>query len=65
MVTVVSTEPHHSVVKETVCRNCGATLRYVPNDIQQKTVGDYTGDRDIVYYIICPNCGKQHSVRGY
>ena len=65
MVTVVSTVPHPSVVKETICRNCGATLNYVPADIQERTVSDYTGDRDIVRYIVCPPCGHQVTVKGY
>ena len=65
MVTVISTTPHPSVVKETICRNCGATLQYVPADINNKVVSDYTGDRDTVYYIVCPPCGKQVTVKGY
>jgi DNA-directed RNA polymerase subunit RPC12/RpoP len=65
MVTVISTVPHPSVVKEVICRNCGATLNYVPADIQNKTVGDYLGDRDVVYFIKCPPCGHEISVKGY
>jgi len=65
MVTVVSTVPHPSVVKEVVCRNCGATLNYVPLDIKERTVSDYTGDRDIISYIECPPCGNQVTVKGY
>lgn len=65
MVTVVSTTPHPSVVKETVCRHCGATLQYVPNDIQNRVVIDYAGGRDVVYFILCPACGKQVTVKGY
>lgn len=65
MVTVVSAVPHPSVVKEIVCRNCGATLNYVPADIQKKTVSDYTGDREIISYIKCPPCGHEQTVKGY
>lgn len=65
MVTVVSRTPHQSVVKETVCRNCGSTLQYVPRDIKQRTVSDYLGDRDIVKYIECPECNEQVTVKGY
>jgi DNA-directed RNA polymerase subunit RPC12/RpoP len=65
MVTVVSKQPHHSVVKETVCRNCGSVLQYVPRDIKQRTVSDYLGDRDIINYIECPECNEQVTVRGY
>ena len=63
MVTVVSTQPHPSVVKETVCRNCGSTLQYVPRDVKEKYVSDYTGDRDLVRYIECPTCSHHLGVR--
>ena len=65
MVTVVSTNPHPSVVKETVCRNCGATLQYVPNDIREEKSRDYTGCVDIDHYIQCPPCGKKVYVKRY
>jgi len=63
MVTVVSTTPHHSVVKQCICHNCGATLEYVPNDIQQRKSTDYSGHTDIDRYIKCPPCGKEIFVR--
>lgn len=65
MVTVVSTVPHPSVVKEVICRNCGATLNYVPADVQKRTVSDYTGDKDTRYFIKCPPCGHEVIVKGY
>jgi uncharacterized protein with PIN domain len=65
MVTVVSTVPHPSVIKEVVCRRCGATLNYVPADIQKKTVSDYLGDRETVHFIRCPPCGHEVGVKGY
>ena len=65
MVTVVSTKPHHSVVKQTICRECGATLEYVPNDVQTHTYKDYGGGSSVDKYIICPNCGKKHIVESY
>lgn len=64
MVTVVSTKPHPSVVKEVVCKNCGATLNYVPADIQERKIVDYDGGRDTVYFIKCPPCGNEVFVRG-
>jgi DNA-directed RNA polymerase subunit RPC12/RpoP len=65
MVTVVSTVPHPSVVKEAVCRNCGATLNYVPADIKKEVNTDYTGDKDISYHIVCPPCNNKVLVKGY
>ena len=65
MVTVVNKGPHPSVVKEVICRNCGSTLEYVPRDIKERTVSDYTGDREIVRYIECPECDEHVTVKGY
>jgi len=65
MVTVVSTIPHPSVVKEVICRNCGATLQYVPNDIHHETLRDYDGSSDTNYFIQCPPCGKKVTVKRY
>jgi RNase P subunit RPR2 len=65
MVTVISKQPHPSVVKETFCRNCGSVLQYVPMDRKQKTISDYLGDRDIVHYIECPECKEHVTVKGY
>lgn len=65
MVTVVSTVPHPSVVKEVVCRNCGATLNYVPKDIQGRVTVDYAGGRDTIYFISCPPCGHEVYVKKY
>lgn len=61
MVTIVSTVPHQSVVKEVVCYGCGATLSYVPNEVKSRTHCDYTGDKDTIRFIECPNC--RHEVR--
>ena len=62
MVQVVDTKPHKSVIKEVVCRSCGATLEYVPNDVQSETHCDYGGGRDLYRFIKCPNCGKKVGV---
>lgn len=63
MVTVVNRDPHMSVVKETICRNCGVTLQYVPNDVKEDYTSDYTGSKDYYNYIQCPNCNKHVTVR--
>jgi len=56
MVTVVSTVPHKSVVKEAICGECGATLHYVPKDVEARRVS-HGGDIDTEYFIKCPACG--------
>lgn len=63
MVTVVSTVPHPSVVKEIVCRNCGATLNYVPKDVQSRSYRDISGCSDMYYWISCPPCGNNVTVK--
>lgn len=65
MVTVVSTTPHPSVVKEVICKKCGATLHYVPNDVKSVTYKDYGGGTDTDYYIKCPPCGTKIYVSKY
>ena len=65
MVRVVSTQPHPSVVKETICKNCGAVLEYVPADIQSRRETDYTGGTDLIHFITCPPCGHKITVRQY
>jgi hypothetical protein len=62
-IKVISTDPHRSVVKQVVCRNCGATLEYTPADVMQKYVKDYGGGGDMEHTIVCPPCGKPVHVR--
>ena len=56
MVKVISIEPHPDVVKQVVCKNCGSTLEYTPQDIFVKTWVDYGGDTNKTQYIECPTC---------
>lgn len=63
MVEITKKEPHKSVIKEAICRNCGVTLAYVPAEVKEDYTSDYTGDRDYFKYIDCPNCNKKVTVR--
>jgi RNase P subunit RPR2 len=63
MVKIVDPGPDPSVVKRRVCTNCGAVLEYVPRDIQHRSVTDYTGDSDVVYFIVCPQCNDKQNVK--
>jgi hypothetical protein len=65
MVRIVKVDPHPTVVKEVVCKGCGATLEYVPNEVQTRTWMDYGGDNNIVDYITCPNCNKEVKVKEF
>jgi uncharacterized protein with PIN domain len=62
MVRIVKVEPHPTVLKEVICKGCGATLEYVPNEVQNRTWVDYSGDGNYVEYITCPNCNKEVKV---
>ena len=65
MVRVVDVGPDKSVVKEVVCRHCGARLEYVPMDIKSRTYSDYGGGCDTDYFIKCPPCGNEVQVKRY
>ncbi len=58
-VKVIDPTPDPAIVKRITCGGCGARLEYVPNDVEQRSVSDYTGDRDITNFIRCPNCKKE------
>lgn len=62
MVRIVDAEPHKSVVKEVICRNCGATLEYVPQDIESRIYSDYGGGKDNFKHIRCPKCSEEVGV---
>lgn len=64
-ITIVDPNPHKSVVKEVICRNCGVTLSYVPADVLHETHNDYRGGSDLIHYIGCLKCSKQVTVKGY
>ncbi len=55
MVKVIETKPDPSVVKRTICRNCGSTLEYTPADVEMVNFPDYTGS-DWRRAIQCPQC---------
>ncbi len=59
MVKIIKKEPDKSVVKQIICRNCGATLEYVPNDVHESNGRDISGGPDNQTWIDCPNCNKK------
>lgn len=62
-IRIIDTQPHKSVVKEIVCRNCGVTLEYTPNDVKDYISHDYGGGSDTYYYIPCPSCNHKVSIK--
>jgi len=65
MVRVVQRKPAKEVKKRIVCQGCGATLEYVPNDVEKVSGEDYGGGPDGREYIICPDCKKQVVIRSW
>jgi hypothetical protein len=59
VVRIIDPNPHPSVVKQALCRNCGVKLEYTPADVSKRTVTDYTGSRETVCCIKCPSCGHK------
>ena len=65
-VRVVKTEPDPEVVKRVICRHCGATLEYVPNDVKKRDGRDMGGGgADGWEWVDCPSCNKQAIIRSW
>jgi len=64
-VRIVNTIPPPEVIRRTVHAKCGATLEYVLNDVQSRTTKDISGCSDTDYFIYCPNCGQNATVKNY
>lgn len=64
-VKIIKLKPDKSVAKKVVCRSCGATLTYVPNDVKSYHGTDYGGGPDGREWIDCPNCHKEVTLRSW
>ncbi len=62
-VKVLEEKPDPSVVKQVVCRQCGAKLEYVPIDVKSRSYKDYDGGSDSLSYVECPRCKQEVVVR--
>jgi RNase P subunit RPR2 len=62
-VRIVDEKPDPTVVKRTVCRNCGVKLEYLPIDVKERIVTDYGGGSDTIYWIDCPKCQNHVSLK--
>jgi RNase P subunit RPR2 len=55
-----------SAVKRATCYSCAMIIEYTISEVNSFIHHDYGGGSDTVYYITCPNCGKQmQNVKGY
>ena len=64
-VRVIKTDPAPEVVKQIVCRHCGATLEYVPNDVKSYHGTGIGGGPDGQEWVDCPNCNKKAIIRSW
>lgn len=65
MVKIIKVKPAPSVVRRIICRHCGATLEYTPNEIKSYNGTDYSGGPDGEEWVNCPNCGKHATIRSW
>ena len=64
-VRIINPDPHPDIVKRVCCRNCGALLEYVPNDVKRRDGTDYGGGPDGEEWVDCPNCDKKAIIRSW
>ncbi len=60
---IVDKTPDPKVQREKVCTSCGVKLRYLKPDVKTHVRTDYTGGKDAVYQIVCPNCNQDLIVK--
>lgn len=65
VVRIVEEKPDPSVVKKVICRNCGVTLEYVPNDVKSCHGTDYSGGPDGHEWVDCPKCNRKAIIRSW
>lgn len=44
---------------------CGAIVEYTQMDIQRYSGRDYSGGSDGREWVVCPRCGKEHTLRSW
>ena len=65
MVKIVSEELDPEKVKKVSCGQCATRLEYTLREVQEGKHYDYGGGCDRIYWIVCPSCGHNVSVKGY
>lgn len=60
MVQVVGKDP--SMMHQVTCRNCASILQFTQSEVKVVVETDYTGGKERVYTITCPDCEDKISV---
>lgn len=56
MVTIVGKDDTKKL--KATCHYCGSMLEFFEKDLIVKIESDYTGSKDYVKYVLCPECGN-------
>lgn len=61
----VERDPTDEEKRKAKCPGCLCVIRYVPNEVMNRTFSDYGGGSDTHWWVVCPNskCGKEVPVR--
>lgn len=51
--------------KQCICNHCGARIEFFQKDILRYMSSDYSGSKDVVTYIMCPQCTTEINVDWY
>ncbi len=62
VIKIVDEEPDPSVIKKTICKNCGIKIEFLPIDVLSKTLYSF-GESEIYRYIPCPKCNSEITVK--
>lgn len=64
-VKIIKLKPAREIAKRVVCRECGATLEYIPIDVKSYHGTDMSGGPDGYEWVDCPNCKKRAIIRSW
>jgi hypothetical protein len=65
MARVIELGPNPEVEKRINCQGCGAKIGYTLNDVQKYSGTDISGGPDGREWVVCPNCGKDITIRSW
>ncbi len=63
MVTIVGKDLQYQ--KKVTCPDCSSILEYTQSEVERGRTTDYTGTSEYYYFISCPCCGGEVTVKGY
>ena len=51
--------------KRCSCKQCSAIIEYTPGEVKENRGRDYSGGPAGREWIICPNCGKEVTIKSW